>query len=143
MINRALIPYLRIVHASFNTAIMFLFLYQGWLGLAIRRQRKGGGSPIFKIIKRHRRFGPLFALLGVIGFFAGLTLIYLDYGRVFKYAFHFITGSLIVLSLVSTFFISKQIRSNEPSWRTPHFMLGMVIISFYIIQIFLGLGILF
>jgi hypothetical protein len=143
MLSRDFIPYLRIVHGSFNTIVMFLFLYQGWLGLTIRRQRKSGGSPTFKIIKRHRRSGPIFVFLGIIGFFAGLTLAYLDHGRVFKYPLHFMMGSLIALSLVTTFIISKQIRSKEPPWRTPHFTLGLFVISFYTIQIFLGLGILF
>lgn len=143
MLSRDFIPDLRIAHGSFNMIVMFLFLYQGWLGLTIRSRRKSGGSPIFKIIKRHRKSGPILVLLGVIGFFAGLTLAYLDHGRVFKYPSHFMMGSLIALSLVTTFIISKQIRSNEPPWRTPHFTLGLFIISFYIIQIFLGLGILF
>jgi hypothetical protein len=143
MIDKDLIPYLRIAHGSFNTVVMFLFLYQGWLGLTIRRQRKTGGPPLFKIIKRHRTFGPVFAFAGILGFFAGLTLVYVDYGRTFKYPPHFITGSLIALSLVTTFLVSKQIRPGESSWRNTHFMLGILIISLYIIQVFLGFGILF
>jgi hypothetical protein len=142
MSSKDFIPYLKIVHGSFNTIVMFLFLYQGWLGLTIRRQRKGGRSPILKIIRRHRKFGPIFVFWGVIGFLAGLTLVYIDEGRVFEYPLHFIMGSLITLSLVTTFLISRRIRSDNPSWRTPHFMLGLLIIFFYFIQIFLGLGIL-
>lgn len=140
--DNQLIPYLKLVHGSFNTIVMFLFLCQGWLGFTIRRQRKSGGPPLFKVIRRHRKFGPIFVFMGLAGFFAGLTLVTFDHGHVFKYPLHSIMGSLIALSLVTTFSISKRIRANKPAWRTLHFILGIFIISLYVIQIFLGLGIL-
>jgi uncharacterized membrane protein len=141
--DKQLIPYLKLIHGSFNTLVMFLFLYQGRLGLRIRGQRKHGKSPaVFEVVRKHRRFGPLFVLMGFIGFFAGLTLVIFDQGRVFVYPLHLMTGLLIVLLLVTTFLISKKIRGPDSSWRTPHFIVGIFIISFYIIQIFLGLGVL-
>jgi hypothetical protein len=142
--DKQFIPYLKLVHGSFNTLVMFLFLYQGRLGLRIRRQRKHGNShEVFKVIIKHRRFGPLFAFMGVIGFFAGLTLAYLDHGEVFEYPLHFMMGLLIILLLITTFLISKKIRGSDSPWRAPHFIVGIFIISFYIIQIFIGLGVLF
>jgi Protein of unknown function (DUF4079) len=141
--DKQLIPYLKLVHGSFNTLVMFLFLYQGRLGLKIRGQRKHGKSPaIFKVVKKHRRFGPILFFLGFIGFLAGLTLAVFDHGRVFEYPLHLIMGLLIVLLLITTFLISKEIRGSDSPWRTPHFMVGIFIISFYIIQIFIGLGVL-
>jgi hypothetical protein len=122
---------------------MFLFLYQGWVGLTIRKQRRGGGPPISENIRRHRKLGPFLFLFGLIGFCAGLTLVTLDYGGIFQYPLHFIAGLLIAIFLTTAFIISRQIRYNDPLWRTSHFILGLSIISLYIIQIFLGLGILF
>jgi hypothetical protein len=141
--DKQLIPYLKLVHGSFNTLVMLLFLYQGRLGLRIRGQRKRGNGPaVFEVIRKHRRFGPIFFLMGFIGFFAGLILVIFDQGRVFVYPLHLMTGSLIVLLLITTFLISKKIKGVTSPCRTPHFIIGIFIISFYIIQLFLGLGIL-
>ena len=143
MIDKQLIAYLRLVHGSYNTLMMVLFIYQGLLGLKIRKQRKVGGQMPFKIIKRHRKIGPILALMGVIGFFAGAALIYLDYGRLLKYPLHFLTGLAISLLIATTFFISKKIKGSDPLWRNLHFRVGILILSLYPIQAFLGVGILF
>ncbi len=140
--DKQLIPYLKLVHGSFNTVVMLLFLYQGRLGLRIRRQRKRGGPGVFEVVRKHRSFGPILVFIGFIGFLAGLALVFFDEGRVFEYPLHFIMGSLIALLLITTFFISKKIRGSDSPWRTPHFIVGICIISFYIIQIFIGLGVL-
>ena len=143
MIDKQLIAYFRLVHGSYNTLMMVLFIYQGLLGLKIRKQRKVGGQMPFKIIKRHRKIGPILALMGVIGFFAGAALIYLDYGRLLKYPLHFLTGLAISLLIATTFFISKKIKGSDSLWRNLHFRLGILILSLYPIQAFLGVGILF
>jgi hypothetical protein len=141
--DKQLILYLKLVHGSFNILVMFLFLYQGRMGLRIRRQRKRGSGPgVFEVVRKHRRFGPILVFIGFIGFLAGLTLVIFDQGRVFEYPLHLMVGSFIVLLLITTFLISKKIRGPDSPWRTPHFIVGIFIISFYIIQIFLGLGVL-
>lgn len=143
MIDKQLIAYFRLVHGSYNTIMIVLFIYQGLLGLKIRKQRKAGSQMPFKIIKRHRKIGPILALMGVIGFFAGAALIYLDYGRLLKYPLHFLTGLAISLLIATTFFISKKIKGSDSLWRNLHFKLGILILSLYPIQAFLGIGILF
>ncbi|RJQ15097.1 MAG: DUF4079 family protein [Nitrospiraceae bacterium] len=143
MPDKQLIAYLRYVHASYNTLMMCLFIYQGVLGLKIRRARKRGEKPPVSTIKRHRQDGPLLALLGVLGFFAGVTLIFLDYGRLLKYPVHFIMGLIMALSITATFIISKKIEGPESAWRNAHFRLGVLILSMYPVQVFLGIGILF
>lgn len=140
--DKQVIAYLRLVHGSFNIIVVLLFIYQGILGLKIRKNRKAG-TPLFNTIKRHRKSGPLIALMGGIGFLAGVVLIYLDYGRLLKYPLHFITGMAIVFSIVSAFTISKKIKGSESPWRTPHFRRGILILCLYAIQVFLGIGILF
>lgn len=142
MIERQTIEYLRLIHGFYNFIVMLLFVYQASLGLRIRSNRKKSTlNP--KVIKRHRRLGPILAVLGIAGFFAGISIVYLDYGHILKYPLHFIVGSLIVLSIITAYFISRKIRGAEPAYRNLHFRFGLLIISLYLIQIFIGIGILF
>lgn len=141
MIDKQTISYLRLAHGSYNITVMFLFIFQGTLGLRIRKGRKSGIKS-FEIIKRHRKLGPILAFMGGIGSLAGLTLVYIDYGNLLKYPLHLITGSAIVFSITSTFLISRKIKGPESPFRTLHFRLGILILSLYLIQVFLGLGIL-
>ena len=138
-----LIPYLKYLHGLFNGFVALLFIYQGWLGLAIRKERVSGRSPTASVIKRHRKTGPIFALLGIAGFFAGVTLVYLDEGRIFEYPVHFIIGSSIAALICSTYLISKKIRGGESTFRTPHLFVGIAIICLYFIQAFFGINMLF
>ena len=142
MIDKDIIANLRLVHGSYNALMMMLFIYQGWLGLRIRRGRMAGNPPL-ETIKRHRKTGPVFAIMGVLGFFAGVTLIYLDYGRILKYPPHFITGLAIAFAIAAVFLISRKIKGLDSEWRTPHFRRGILLVCLYLVQVFLGIGILF
>jgi predicted membrane chloride channel (bestrophin family) len=139
---RNIIPYLKLAHGSFNTLMMFLFAYQGWMGIRIRKQRLSGSISDFHFIKRHRKTGPVFAVLGCCGYIAGLTIVYIDKGTVFYYPLHLIFGSAIAVSIITTFFVSRKIKGISSSFRTPHFILGIWIICLYLVQLILGLGIL-
>ncbi len=142
MLDRALLGDLRLLHGSFNAIVALLFIYHGSLGWRIRKERKRGGERNPGVIRRHRKEGPIFAVLGVAGYFAGVGLILIDKGHVFEYPFHMIVGSCIALLIITTFIISKKIRGPESSWRTPHFIVGLFILLLYIVQLYLGLGIL-
>lgn len=142
MINRAYIGYLRLLHGSFNIIIALLFVYQGSFGWRIRKARKVGGERNPKVIKRHRKQGPVLAVLGVAGYFAGVGLMCIDKGHLFEYPLHMVVGSGIALLLIATFIISRKIKAPESSWRTLHFIIGFFILLLYIIQIYLGLDIL-
>lgn len=142
MMDRAFLDDLRLLHGSFNTIIALLFIYHGSLGWRIRKERKRGGERNSRLIRRHRKEGPIFAVLGVAGYFAGVGLILIDKGHLFEYPIHMIVGSCIALLIIMTFIISKKIKGSESSWRTPHFMIGFFILLLYIMQIYLGLGIL-
>lgn len=141
MIDKQLINYLRLLHGSFNITIMFLFIYQGSLGLRIRKGRISLNQD-FRPIKRHRRLGPILALLGVLGFFAGVALVYIDAGNLLKYPPHFIIGLAIASLIITTYTISRKIRSIDSPYRNLHFRIGIIILSLYLIQAILGLGIL-
>ena len=143
MLDRVLIADLRLVHGSYNSVMMLLFLYQGLLGLRIRKERRMGRKQPVNAIKLHRRIGPLLAPLGVLGFFAGATLALIDYGGLLRNTLHFIVGLLLACSIIATFFVSKQIRGPESPSRNLHFRLGIFILCLYPLQVFLGLGIFF
>jgi len=136
--NKELISYLRLLHGAFNALVFSLVLYQGVLGFRIRRSEK---KPV-QVVRRHRRLGPFLPILGGLGFLAGIIIVFLDSGRVFKFPLHFAAGLTIVILLMTTFIISKKIKGPEPYWRNRHFFLGILIILFYLVQIILGLGML-
>jgi hypothetical protein len=115
---------------------MILIIYQGMLGLKIRKS----DAPPIQIIKRHRKTGPVAVILGSAGFFAGMIITFLDVGHIFKYPFHFINGLLIVSALLTTYHISKKIKGPEKIWRNRHFTLGILIIVLYIGQVLLGIS---
>lgn len=120
---------------------MFLFIYQFWLGLRIRKDRNAGVRA-FDMIKRHRRLGPVLALLGVAGFFIGTIVMYLDKGRILKYPLHFFTGAVIVFCIAAAYFFAGKIKGTEQTWRDFHFVTGIVLVCLYLFQVVLGLGIL-
>ncbi|MBI4709819.1 MAG: DUF4079 family protein [Nitrospirae bacterium] len=81
-------------------------------------------------------------MMGGAGFVAGLTITYIDIGRLLIYMPHLINGIAIVSLITAAFLISRNIRASETQWRTAHLIIGILIVSLYFIQAFLGLGIL-
>jgi hypothetical protein len=143
LIDRQWITGLRIVHGLYNTLVMVLFLYHGWLGLTIRRARKAGKQLPFPAIKRHRRAGPFLAGAGITGFFIGFSTVMLHTGKVLEYPEHLFTGLAIVLLLSLTFVLSRQIKGPVSAYRTPHAIIGAAILCLYMLQVFIGIGVLF
>lgn len=142
MITRQLIVSLKFAHGAYNTIMMILFMWQGYLGFTIRKERRSG-TQNFGAVRRHRTTGPALAVLGVTGFFAGAALAYIDYGGLLRYPLHLVTGIILVVSILTTFFMSRKIKGRDSAWRTPHFLLGLVILFLYVVQSLLGVGILF
>lgn len=141
MIEKELLAYLKYAHGLYNTTVMLLFFHQGWVGMTIRRQRLGEGDVSLTSRKRHRRTGPVLALMGVLGFIAGLTLVMVDEGNLLKYPLHLFVGSAIILLIVATYRVSRHIKGLDAPFRTPHFILGVTLLVLYLIEVFLGLGI--
>lgn len=143
MIPREWLDVLRIVHGSYNTIVALAFVHQGWLGLKIRKERKAAGARDFDVVKKHRNRGPILVLSGILGYVAGAMLIYVDKGHLFKYPLHSIVGSGIVILLAATFFIAREIKGPESPWRTRHALVGIGILCLYLVQLFIGLNVLF
>jgi hypothetical protein len=120
---------------------MLLFLYQGWLGLRIRRDRRARAPLPIPVVKRHRRMGPVLVILGGLGFLEGLILVLLDSGRVLEFPPHLFTGLIIVVLLLATYKISRDIKGPDSPFRTPHFILGIAILCLYLVNVVIGLGV--
>jgi len=143
LIGEGLLPPLRLAHGLFNFSVMLMFYYTASLGLKIRRARQKGEKRPPALIKRHRKLGPILAVLGTLGFCAGLTLVLLDTGNILKYPAHLTVGATIVSLLLATFLVSRKIKGTGPSpYRQTHFLLGLAILSFYLVEVILGLGVL-
>lgn len=142
MIPRFLIPYLQLGHGLFNLGLFAAFVYQGRLGWLIRRHRQDGRIREVATARRHRALGPILAVLLPIGYLGGLVLTYLDHGVWVKYPLHLAAGSLLIAAVTSTWLISGKIRSAHSPWRTAHFILGLIILSIFLCQVFLGLNVL-
>ncbi len=142
MTMKETIAYLRLVHGSYNFIVMFLFAYQAYLGVTVRSNRINR-SFVPKIVRHHRRYGPPLVIIGIIGYLAGLALVYVDRRAVFKYPLHLAVGTLIVVLLIATFFISRKIKGASSPWRTRHYVVGGFILFLYFVQTLIGIGILF
>ncbi|MDR9500488.1 MAG: DUF4079 family protein [Desulfurivibrionaceae bacterium] len=143
LISRELLPWLRLGHGLFNLVVAGLFFYTARFGLQIRRSRQQDAARPAAAIRRHRKLGPILAILGALGYGAGLTLVLLHSGDIFHHPVHLLVGTLIVFLLLATFLVSRKIAGPEAtSFRQAHFLLGITILSLYLVQIFLGLGIL-
>jgi len=135
-----ILEYLRAIHGIYNFSVFCLFIYQGILGIKIRRARRAERPLPINAIKRHRRQGPTFALLGVMGYVFGAILGYLDDGLPIKYIAHFLNGTLIATLITTTYIISRKIKAGS-TFRTPHAIIGILILLLYVLQILLGIGI--
>jgi hypothetical protein len=142
MLPKEWLDVLRIGHGAYNAMIALAFIYQGWLGLKVRRERTAGDARDFAVAKKHRNRGPFLVTLGILGYVAGVALIYLDKGHFFEYPLHNIVGLGIVILLVATFFIAREIKGPESPWRILHGIVGIGILCLYLVQLFLGLNIL-
>jgi len=133
--------YLKLLHGTYNTIVMALFIRQGWLGFTIRRERLAGRPLPAMAIRRHRQRGPLLAGMAFLGFLAGASLSFADHGHIPHHPLHFATGAILMLAIGGTYLVSRQIKVGAAPWRTAHFAIGIAILVLYPLQVFLGLGV--
>ena len=136
---------LSLFHGLFNLAVFALFVYEGLLGLKIRRSRRRQVMPPpVSSIRRHRKNGPLFVNLGILGFLIGFVLVAAtSNGRVIVFGAHFWVGLAVVVLLIANYVLTRFIKRPISPYRTPHFALGLLLLTAYIVQMILGLGLLF
>jgi hypothetical protein len=135
---------LAILHGAFNASVIVLFFSEGWYGLRIRRARRTQAHPPpIAAMRRHRRAGPLLVIAGLFGYFYGLALILAQGWPPVTFASHFYVGTAIAILLLVTFGLSRGIKRPVSPFRTPHFLVGVLILALYLVQTYLGLRILF
>jgi hypothetical protein len=140
MTLRPIMPWLALGHGVFNFTMMLLFFYQGWMGHAIRKARRAGGAAPYAAVRRHRKAGPILAMLGAAGFLSGMLMVFVSKGKFIDYPLHLLTGLVIVLCLGVTSYISRGIDIHNSASRTPHAVIGILILGLYPVQLVLGLG---
>ncbi len=140
-----MVYYLSLFHGLFNLAVLALFVYEGLLGFRIRRSRRRQiMPPPVSAIRRHRKNGPLFVNLGILGFLIGFVLVAAtSNGRVIVFSAHFWVGLAVVALLLANYGLTRFIKRPVSPYRTPHFALGLLLWTAYIAQTILGLRILF
>jgi len=131
------------VHALFNATIALFCLCQAALGLIIRMRRGKSARPSLIAIKTHRKMGPALVIAGALGVLSGWTLVFYNYGSLFRYPYHSLTGLTIALLLAVVYAVSKKIRGADSRMRTIHFSLGVLVLGLYSLQIYLGMRILY
>lgn len=139
--DKQAIAYLRYLHGAYNFFVFLLVIYHGSLGLRLRRARRAGGL-LSWAVKRHRKLGHWVAVSAIAGYAIGLTVTFLSSGDVLKYPLHLTVGTVITALLISTYFVSRQIKAGESPARKAHFAIGMTITCLYPVQILLGAGML-
>jgi hypothetical protein len=130
------------LHGLYNVAVACLVFFQAFLGLKIRRARRTAAAFPVTAVKRHRKIGPLLPWLAAIGFAAGLLLIMLDHRRLLAFPAHFFLGLSIVLFLFCQRRLGLRILGRDSVYRNPHFLLGLIILAAYVVQISIGLSLL-
>lgn len=143
MDKQLLLTILKPAHGLFNLLVLTLFLYQAWEGILIRRARLGGSAIPFSAVKTHRKIGPISIILAIAGYFAGIFLVWYDTGDFVKHPLHLATGSLLILTILASYLVSRRIKADTPALRTVHFRLGIIVLTLFLVEIVLGLGILF
>ena len=138
-----LIPSIWYAHGLYNTVVFLLFAWQGWLGSKIRIERLGRGPRTTAFITKHRKFGPVLTLLGIAGFLSGAIIVYFVSGHIFYRQVHFIAGSVLTILIITVFLISRKIRERRTPFRTLHMATGIATICLYLLQIYIGVGMLF
>lgn len=141
LISRELIPHLKLVHGLFNLTVTLLFIYHARNGWLIRRARRAKNTLPLQAIKRHRRMGPILALLGAGGFAAGLTLVFIDTGNLLRYPPHLAVGVAILALLFLTYRVSRKIALSNSRQRDLHFRLGLALLGLYLVNVVLGIGV--
>lgn len=134
--------YLKLIHALLNLVIMVLFIRQGWRGWKIRKRRTAGLPQEGSVIRSHRTNGPRLAILAICGYLIGATTAFIDHGYIGRYPSHFLVGTILLLLIGVTYFVSRQIKGRGLQGRNVHAALGVVILTLYPIQVLLGLGVL-
>lgn len=141
-VSPSFVPWLQAAHAIFNGALFLAFAFQGLTGWRNRRDRLAGAPMDFKAVRRHRRIGPVLAMLLPVGYLAGLATALVDQARLLRFPQHLLVGTLLLLTVAATAISGRKIQGRISPWRTRHAAAGAAALALFAVQALLGLSIL-
>lgn len=141
MVSHQTVLFLKYAHGGYSLLLLLAFCYQGWNGLRVRNARLKKTGPAPAAVKAHRIWGQTLAVLCPIGFLMGFSTALVDKG-VMEYPLHLFTGLLLIAFLAAAYGVSRQITSVTSPQRNVHAVLGIIVLCLYIIQAFIGIGVL-
>ena len=141
MLSHQAILWLKYAHGGYGLLLLSAFCFQGWNGFRIRRARVKKSARPPSAIKAHRAWGPVIAVLCPIGFLLGFSTAILDKGAL-EYPLHLFTGLALVAFIAAVYGSSRKITKEAPRQRNAHAIAGAVALCLYVIQVFIGIGVL-
>jgi Protein of unknown function (DUF4079) len=139
-------PYLNFVHPPLMWVLLGLCIYAMYLGIQIRRTRSATPDVRKELIKgkyndRHHKIGSIILALMVLGSIGGITVTYINNGKLFVGP-HLLAGlgmtALIALSASLTPYMQK----GQEWARVGHITINVGIVGLFGWQAFSGLEIL-
>jgi Protein of unknown function (DUF4079) len=139
-------PYLNFVHPPLMWVLLGLCIYAMYLGIQIRRTRSATPDVRKELIKgkyndRHHKIGSIILALMVLGSIGGITVTYINNGKLFVGP-HLLAGlgmtALIALSASLTPYMQK----GQEWARLGHITINVAIVGLFGWQAFSGLEIL-
>lgn len=130
----ALKPYLSFFHPITMWILLALALYTLYLGVQARRTRLAEGEPKKELIKgrfatRHHQIGSIFLALIVMGAIGGITVTYINSGKI-AIGPHLFVG-LAIVGLVSTSAALVPFMQKHPWVRSVHVSLNLVLLGLF------------
>ena len=139
-------PYLNFVHPPLMWVLLGMCIYAMYLGIQIRRTRSATPDVRKELIKgkyndRHHKIGSIILALMVLGSIGGITVTYINNGKLF-FGPHLLAGlgmtALIALSASLTPYMQK----GQEWARVGHITINVGIVGLFGWQAFSGLEIL-
>lgn len=130
----ALKPYLSFFHPVTMWILLALALYTLYLGVQVRRTRLAEGEPKKELIKgrfaiRHHQIGSILLALMVIGAIGGITVTYINNGKILIGP-HLFAG-LAIVGLISTSAALVPFMQKHTWVRSIHVSLNLVLLGLF------------
>jgi len=130
----ALKPYLSFVHPITMWVLLALALYTLYLGVQVRRTRLAEGEPKKELIKgrfaiRHHQIGSILLALMVMGAIGGITVTYINSGKI-VIGPHLFAG-LGIVGLISTSVALVPFMQKHTWVRSIHVSLNLILLGLF------------
>jgi hypothetical protein len=134
-IPTAIKPYLNFVHPPLMWILLGTCLYAGYLGWQIRQTRSATGDEKKKLIQgkyndRHYKIGSMILGIMVLGSISGMTVTYINNGKLFVGP-HLIAGLGMTGLIAVSAALSPYMQKGHDWARTSHISINLVIVGLF------------